>query len=46
MMGRKAFLMKPKLQCPQCRDWDYGAKSWKEKRLLCEFVVVPIDGWT
>ena len=37
--------MKPKHQChsSQWVEWVYGAQSWKEKRLLCEYVFVPFD---
>ena len=36
--------MKPKHKChlPQLGDWVYGAQSRKERRLLCEFMFVPI----
>ena len=45
MMERKAFLQKPKHQChlSQWGEWVYCAKSWKERRLICESVFVPID---
>ena len=44
MMERKAFLQKPKHQChsSQWGEWVYGAKSWKERRLLCESVFASI----
>ena len=39
--------MKPKHQChlSQLGERVYGAQSWKEKRLECESVSVPIDKW-
>ena len=42
---RWAFFMKPKHQCylSQLVEWVYGARTWKERRLLCEFVFVSID---
>ena len=45
MVGKGAFLMKPKHQChlSQFREWVYGAQSWKERRLLCESTFVPIN---
>ena len=44
MVGKKVFLMKPKHQCllSQLGEWVYGAQSWKERRLLCEFMLVTI----
>ena len=47
MMERKVFLVKPKHQChlSQWGKWVYGTQSWKEKRLLCEFVFIPIYQW-
>ena len=27
-------------------EWVYGAQSWKDRRLLCEYMFVPIDKWT
>ena len=46
--GKRSFSMNPKRQChsSQWRDWVYGAQSWKEKRLLCEFVFVPNEKQT
>ena len=48
IMEKEAFLMEPKHQChlSQWGEWVYVAQSWKEKRLLCESVFVPIDKWT
>ena len=45
MVGRKDFPIKPKHQCQlsQRVEWVYGAQSWKEGRLLCDFVFVLID---
>ena len=47
-MGIEVYAMKPKYQChfSQWEEWVYGAQSWKEKRLLCEFVFVLIGKWT
>ena len=48
MMESEAFSTKPKHQC-HLSWWvgqAYGAQAWKEKRLLCESVFVPIDKWT
>ena len=47
-MEIEAFFMKPKdlyLLC-QWGEWVYSAQSWKENRLLCESMFVPIDKWT
>ena len=48
MVEWKAFLIKPKHHChsSQWGEWVYGAQSWKEKRLLCESVFVPIGKQT
>ena len=45
MVEWKGFLTKPKHQChsSQRGEWVYGARSWKESRLLCESVFVPIS---
>ena len=45
MVEWKAFLIKPKQQChsSQWGEWVYSAKSWKERRLLCKSMFVPID---
>ena len=46
MMEREAFLMKwTKQQCnlSQWGQWVYGAQSWKERKLLCESLFVPIE---
>ena len=44
MVEINVFLMKPKHQyhLSQWRDYVYGAQSWKERRLLCESMVVQI----
>ena len=41
----KVFLIKSKLQyhLSQWRECAYGAQSWKERRLLCEFMIVQIN---
>ena len=48
MLEKKGFFMKPKHQrhLSQWVEWVYGAQSWKEMRLLCEFVFVVIKRWT
>ena len=48
MVEWKAFLTKPKHQChsSQWGEWVCGAQSWKERRLLCESVFVPIGKQT
>ena len=48
MVESKDFLMKPKYQChlSQWVERVYGAHSWKERRLLCEFMFVLIKKWT
>ena len=45
MVGREVFLMKPKHQyhLVQWGECVYGTQSWKEIRLLHEFVFIPID---
>ena len=48
MVGRKSFLTELKHQC-HLFYWGekvYGAHSWKDKRLLCESIFVPINKWT
>ena len=47
-MEREAFLMKSKHQChsSQYRKCVYGALLWKQRRLLCESMFVPINKWT
>ena len=44
----EVFLMKPKLQnhLSERGESDYGAQSWKEKRLLSESMLIPIKTWT
>ena len=46
--GKKSFLMKPKHQYHLSQQGESvnGAQSWKERRLLCESVFIPIDKWT
>ena len=48
MVEREVFLMKPSHQyhLSQRGEWICGAKSLKEKRLLCEFVFIPTDRQT
>ena len=48
MAEREVFLMKPKHQyhLSQWGECVYGAQSWYERRLLCEFVFIPIEKWT
>ena len=48
MMEIETFLMKPNHQCylSQWGQWVYGAQSWKQGRLLCESMFVPINKWT
>ena len=45
MVENEVFPMKPKLQyhLSQWGECVYGALSWKERRLLCEFVFIPIE---
>ena len=48
MVEIEVSLLKPKhqyhlSQWGECVD---GAQSWKEKRLLCEFMFIPIERWT
>ena len=48
IVENKVFLMKPKHQY-HLFWWGecvYGAQSWKERGLLCEFMLIPIDKWT
>ena len=44
MMGREAFLMKPKHRChlSQWWEWVYDLQSWKERRLLCLSMFIQI----
>ena len=30
----------------QWGGWNYGAQSWKEYRLLCESMFIPVKRWT
>ena len=48
MVGKKAFLMKPRHQChlSQWGEWVFGSQSWKERRLLCESLFIQIDKWS
>ena len=48
IIERKPFLIRPKHQChlSQEGEWVYSAQPYKEKRLLCESVFIPIDRWT
>ena len=48
MKEREVFDMKPKHQYHLSKwgDCVYGAQSWKEKRLLCESMFIPIERWT
>ena len=48
MVKKDIFLMKPKPQyhSSQWGEWVYGPQSWKERRLLQEFVFVLIDKWS
>ena len=48
MAEKQAFLLKPKHQIllSQWRECDYSAQRWKERRLLCESMFIPIERWT
>ena len=48
MVGSEVFLMKLKHQChlSQLVERAYNTQSWKEIRLLPEFLFIPIDKWT
>ena len=48
MVKKEVFLIKPKHQnhLSQWGECDYGAQSWKEKRLLCESIFISTEGWT
>ena len=48
ILERDVFLMKPKhtYHLSQQEECVYGAKSWKEKRILCESMFIPIERWT
>ena len=45
MVGSEVLLIKSKYQChlSQWQELVYGAQSWKEKRLLCESIIILID---
>ena len=45
MVEKQVFLMKPKHRnhLSQQGECDYGAQSWKERRLLCESMFIPIE---
>ena len=44
---KKVFLIKPEYQyhLSQWGESVYGAQTWKERRLLCKSMFVPIDWW-
>ena len=48
MVESEVFHKKPKHQyhLSQRRECLYGAHSWKEKRLLRQSMIIPIDKWT
>ena len=48
MVGRKAFLAKPKHQnlVSKWEEYIYSAQSWKEWRLSQKSMFVPFYGWT
>ena len=45
---RKVFLARPKHQYHLSHGGEcvYDAQSWKERRLLCESMFIPIERWT
>ena len=45
MVEKQVFPMKPKHRnhLSQRAECDYGAQSWKERRLLCESMFIPIE---
>ena len=45
--GKSSFSYKTKvsIHLSQWVEWIYGAQSLKEKRLLCQFVFIPIERW-
>ena len=45
---REDVLKKPKHQYRQSQRGErvYDAQSWKERRLLCESMFIPIERWT
>ena len=48
MVKRKVFLKKLRHQyhLSQREEWIYGAQSVKERRLLCESMLIQIEIWT
>ena len=48
IMKRRAFFMQQKRQgdLSQWGEWVCGYQPWKERRLLCESIFVPINKWT
>ena len=48
MVEKQVFLMKPKHRnhLSQQGECDYGAQSWKERRLLYESMFIPIERQT
>ena len=47
--GRKSSFSretKALIHLSQWEDWIFGAQSLKERRLLCESVLIPIERWT
>ena len=48
MVEKEVFLMKPKHQnhLSQQGECVYSDQSWKEKRLLCESLFIPIENRT
>ena len=48
MAVREVFVIKPKHQYHQSQRGEcvYDAQSWKERRLLCESMFIPIERWT
>ena len=45
---KTSFLMNPKHQnhLSQWGEYEYGAQTWKERRLLCESMFIPIERHT
>ena len=48
MVEKQVPLMKSKHQnhLSQLRECEYGAQTWKERRLLCESMFIPTERWT
>ena len=48
MVGSLVFLMMPKHQyhLSQWGEHVYSAHSWRERRLLHESMIIPVDKWT